>query len=122
MYCEKDYCSLSGFFCPKRTDNVRCDISTKRFSLKIFLNLCNHFIVYFNIKCKGYVLHIFLSDWFMFRGNLTEAKKLLEAFEHYKEWHPHSALGYRSPKEYLRGRASNGLSDNWCLEIQGQIH
>lgn len=54
----------------------------------------------------------------MFRGNLTEAKKLLEAFEHYKEWHPHSALGYPSPKEYLQGgRASNGLSDNRCLEI-----
>ncbi|MDV5031434.1 integrase core domain-containing protein, partial [Escherichia coli] len=25
-----------------------------------------------------------------------------EAFEHYNEWHPHSALGYRSPREYLR--------------------
>ncbi|EGL8747441.1 hypothetical protein IMC64_004756, partial [Escherichia coli] len=67
---------------------------------------------------KGYVLHIFCLTWFMFRGNLTEAKKLLEAFEHYKEWHPHSALGYPSPKEYLQGgRASNGLSDNRCLEI-----
>ncbi|MDD0615620.1 integrase core domain-containing protein, partial [Shigella sonnei] len=22
---------------------------------------------------------------------------LAEAFEHYNEWHPHSALGYRSP-------------------------
>ncbi|WP_148723320.1 integrase core domain-containing protein, partial [Shigella flexneri] len=21
-----------------------------------------------------------------------------EAFEHYNEWHPHSALGYRSPR------------------------
>ncbi|MDT8486187.1 hypothetical protein RRF87_26640, partial [Escherichia coli] len=38
-------------------------------------------------------------------------------FEHYNEWHPHSALGYRSPREYLRQRASNGLSDNRCLEI-----
>ncbi|EMU92817.1 putative transposase subunit domain protein, partial [Escherichia coli MP021017.2] len=28
-----------------------------------------------------------------------------------------SALGYRSPREYLRQRASNGLSDNRCLEI-----
>ncbi|WP_420271510.1 hypothetical protein, partial [Klebsiella quasipneumoniae] len=26
-------------------------------------------------------------------------------------------LGYRSPREYLRQRASNGLSDNRCLEI-----
>ncbi|MFP1455000.1 integrase core domain-containing protein [Escherichia coli] len=37
--------------------------------------------------------------------------------EHYNEWHPHSALGYRSPREYLRQQASNGLSDNRCLEI-----
>ncbi|HCC8318583.1 IS3 family transposase [Klebsiella pneumoniae] len=48
---------------------------------------------------------------------LTAAKNLAEAFEHYNEWHPHSALGYRSPREYLRQRASNGLSDNRCLEI-----
>ncbi|EIT2485545.1 MULTISPECIES: IS3 family transposase [Escherichia] len=48
---------------------------------------------------------------------LTTAKNLAEAFEHYNEWHPHSALGYRSPREYLRQRASNGLSDNRCLEI-----
>ncbi|HBD4862748.1 IS3 family transposase [Escherichia coli] len=48
---------------------------------------------------------------------LTGAKNLAEAFEHYNEWHPHSALGYRSPREYLRQQASNGLSDNRCLEI-----
>ncbi|UHC75438.1 IS3 family transposase [Klebsiella oxytoca] len=48
---------------------------------------------------------------------LTAAKNLAEAFEHYNEWHPHSALGYRSPREYLRQRASNGLSDNRCLEL-----
>ncbi|WP_172944148.1 IS3 family transposase [Escherichia coli] len=48
---------------------------------------------------------------------LTAAKNLAEAFEHYNEWHPHSALGYRSPREYLRQRASNGLSDDRCLEI-----
>ncbi|HDR2511098.1 TPA: IS3 family transposase [Escherichia coli] len=48
---------------------------------------------------------------------LTAAKNLTEAFEHYNEWHPHSALGYRSPREYLRQQASNGLSDNRCLEI-----
>ena len=40
---------------------------------------------------------------------LTAAKNLAEAFEHYNEWHPHSALGYRSPREYLRQR-------------EGQIH
>ncbi|WP_341857170.1 IS3-like element IS2 family transposase [Escherichia coli] len=48
---------------------------------------------------------------------LTAAKNLAEAFEHYNEWHPHSALGYRSPREYLRQRACNGLRDNRCLEI-----
>ncbi|MBL5998019.1 IS3 family transposase [Klebsiella oxytoca] len=48
---------------------------------------------------------------------LTAAKNLAEAFEHYNEWHPHSALGYHSPREYLRQRASNGLSDNRCLEL-----
>ncbi|MGH5890096.1 IS3 family transposase [Escherichia coli] len=48
---------------------------------------------------------------------LTAAKNLAEAFEHSNEWHPHSALGYRSPREYLRQQASNGLSDNRCLEI-----
>lgn len=31
--------------------------------------------------------------------------------------HPHSALGYRSPREYLRRRISNGLSDKKCMEI-----
>ncbi|BHI42931.1 IS2 transposase Orf2 (plasmid) [Escherichia coli] len=39
---------------------------------------------------------------------LMAAKNLAEAFEHYNEWHPYSALGYRSPQEYLRRRASNG--------------
>ncbi|EFT2940317.1 IS3 family transposase, partial [Escherichia coli] len=39
---------------------------------------------------------------------LTAAKNLAEAFEHYNEWHPHSALSYRSPREYLRQQASNG--------------
>ncbi|GAB5106096.1 hypothetical protein EC2021H102_47030 [Escherichia coli] len=48
---------------------------------------------------------------------LTAAKNLAEAFEHYNEWHPHSALGYRSPREYLRQRVCNGVSDNRCLEI-----
>ncbi len=33
-------------------------------------------------------------------GNLTIA------FEHYNEHHPHSALGYRSPREFLRSRVS----------------
>ncbi|MDY1815311.1 integrase core domain-containing protein [Klebsiella pneumoniae] len=48
---------------------------------------------------------------------LTAVKKTAEAFEHYNEWHPHSALGYRSPREYLRRRTSNGLSDKKGMEI-----
>ncbi|MER45344.1 IS3 family transposase, partial [Salmonella enterica] len=48
---------------------------------------------------------------------LTAVKNLAEAFEHYNEWHPHSALGYRSPREYLRRRTGNGLSDKKCMEI-----
>ncbi|EJR8167705.1 transposase, partial [Escherichia coli] len=48
---------------------------------------------------------------------LTAVKNLAEAFEHYNQWHPNSALGYRSPREYLRQRASNGLSGTRCLEI-----
>ncbi len=37
---------------------------------------------------------------------LTAVKNLAEAFEHYNEWHPHSALGYRSPREYIRRKLS----------------
>ncbi|EPI3528871.1 IS3 family transposase [Klebsiella sp. 1SOBk12mer] len=48
---------------------------------------------------------------------LTAVKNLAEAFEHYNEWHPHSALGYRSPREYLRRRSSDGLGDKKCMEI-----
>ncbi len=48
---------------------------------------------------------------------LTAVKNLAEAFEHYNEWHPHSVLRYRSPREYLRRRTSNGLSDKKCMEI-----
>ncbi|MCS4320711.1 putative transposase [Serratia sp. BIGb0234] len=32
----------------------------------------------------------------------TAVQNLAMAFEHYNEWHPHSALGYRSLREYLR--------------------
>ncbi|MDF4154678.1 integrase core domain-containing protein, partial [Escherichia coli] len=35
---------------------------------------------------------------------LTAAKNLAVAIEHYNENHPHSALGYRSPREYRRQR------------------
>lgn len=48
---------------------------------------------------------------------LIAVKNLAKAFEHYNEWHPHSALGYRSPREYLQRRTSNGLSDKKCMEI-----
>ncbi|MDX9002575.1 integrase core domain-containing protein, partial [Salmonella enterica] len=37
---------------------------------------------------------------------LTAVKNLAEAFEHYNEWHPHSALGYHSPREHRRQRTS----------------
>ncbi len=48
---------------------------------------------------------------------LTAVKNLAEAFEHYNEWHPYSELEYRSLREYLRQRTSNGLIDYRCLEI-----
>lgn len=50
---------------------------------------------------------------------LTAVKNLEGAFEHYNELPPLSALGYRSPREYLRRRASHGLSDKNCMEIWG---
>lgn len=36
----------------------------------------------------------------------TALSNLAAAFNHYNENHPHSALGYRSPREYRRQRAS----------------
>lgn len=48
---------------------------------------------------------------------LTAVKNLAMAFEHYNEWHPHSALGYRSQREYLRRRPGNKFSDKRCMEI-----
>nr|ELR5267775.1 IS3 family transposase [Providencia rettgeri] len=42
-------------------------------------------------------------------NGLTAVKNLAAAFEHYNEWHPHSALGYRSPREYLRRRTHNEI-------------
>lgn len=32
-------------------------------------------------------------------NGLTAVKNLAEALEHYNEWHPHSALGYRSLRD-----------------------
>ena len=40
---------------------------------------------------------------------------LAVAFNHYNENHPHSALGYHSPREYRRLRAYKS-----CLEMVGQ--
>lgn len=55
---------------------------------------------------------------FMPKPNVrTALQNLAAAFNHYNENHPHSALGYRSPREYLRRRTSNGLSDKKCMEI-----
>ncbi|ESE62803.1 hypothetical protein SES60163_13173 [Salmonella enterica subsp. salamae serovar 58:l,z13,z28:z6 str. 00-0163] len=51
-----------------------------------------------------------------FFGSAEGKRSLAEAFEHYNEG-PHSALGYRSPREYLRRRTSNGLNDKKCMEI-----
>ncbi|WP_252869663.1 integrase core domain-containing protein, partial [Shigella sp. FC2710] len=62
-------------------------------------------------------VYLFLREFSLQDSRGGSAKNLAEAFEHYNEWHPHSALGYRSPREYLRQRACNGLSDNRCLEI-----
>nr|URQ57244.1 Hypothetical protein [Providencia alcalifaciens] len=50
-------------------------------------------------------------------NGLTAIKNLAAAFEHYKEWHPHSTLGYRSPRVYLRRQTHNEISDKKCLEI-----
>ena len=37
----------------------------------------------------------------------TAARKLAIAFEHYNEHHPHSALKYRSPREFRRRNDSS---------------
>lgn len=36
----------------------------------------------------------------------TELHNLAVAFEYYNEWHPHSALGDLSPREYLCQRVT----------------
>ena len=47
----------------------------------------------------------------------TAVLNLSLAFEHYNEYHPHSALGYRSPRE-----ETINLSGNRCMDIWGQNH
>ncbi len=44
-------------------------------------------------------------------NRLTVMKNLAEAFKHYSEWYPHSALGYRSPWEYLQHLTHNEISN-----------
>ena len=39
----------------------------------------------------------------------TAARNLAIAFEHYNEKHPHSALKYRSPREFRRRTDSSTL-------------
>nr|WP_249929702.1 IS3 family transposase [Escherichia coli] len=51
---------------------------------------------------------------------LTAAKNLAEAFEHYNEWHPHSALGYRSPREY-RKRKANAVCNTCSLQTKLEL-
>lgn len=36
----------------------------------------------------------------------TAVMNLTVAFSHYNEYHPHSALGYRSPREFIRRKLS----------------
>lgn len=44
---------------------------------------------------------------FMPKPNVrTAVHNLAVAIEHYNENHPHSALGYRSPREYRRQRVT----------------
>ncbi|HCL5274368.1 TPA: IS3 family transposase [Salmonella enterica] len=45
-------------------------------------------------------------EWMPKPDSQTAVENLAIAFEHYNENHPHSALGYRSPREYQRRRVS----------------
>jgi putative transposase len=51
----------------------------------------------------------------------TALRNLAAAFTHYNENHPHSALGYHSPREYRRQRIVN-LRYKSCPEMAGQDH
>lgn len=50
-------------------------------------------------------------------NGLTIVKNLTAAFKHYNEWYPQSALGHRSPLEYLQCRIHNEISDKKFMEI-----
>ena len=39
-------------------------------------------------------------------------RQLLDWLAHYNEFHPHRALGYRSPREFIRRATHEGLSGN----------
>lgn len=45
-------------------------------------------------------------EWMPKYDSQAALQNLAMAFEHYNENHPHSALGYRSPREYQRRRVS----------------
>ena len=45
-------------------------------------------------------------EWMPKSNSQAAVQNLAKAFEHYNENHPHSALGYRSPREYQRRRVS----------------
>jgi putative transposase len=45
---------------------------------------------------RDYVAHMPKPDW------RTALRNMATAFEHYNEQHPHSALNYRSPREFRR--------------------
>lgn len=40
------------------------------------------------------------------RRRWSVAEKLSKWFEHYNELHPHRALGYRSPREFIAERST----------------
>lgn len=51
----------------------------------------------------------------------TAVRNLAIAFEHYNEKHPHSALKYRSPREFKAQSGIINLGVMPCPEVRGQI-
>lgn len=65
---------------------------------------------------RDYVAHMPKPD------RETALLNLAIAFEHYNEEHPHSALNYRSPREFKALGSSINLTGTWCPVKQGQVH
>ncbi|MCD2476375.1 integrase core domain-containing protein, partial [Staphylococcus aureus] len=49
----------------------------------------------------------------------TALANLAQAFVHYNEHHPHSALGYRSLREFRRLAIPSTCGGNGCPEVRG---